>query len=129
MSEGISAVSTGGAPAAIGPYSQAVSAGGWLFVSGQIGLDPATGTLVAGGVREQTRQVLKNLEAILRAAGLSLRDVAKTTVYLKDLAAFPEMNEAYAAAFPAPAPARATVEVSGLPKAALVEIEAVAVRA
>lgn len=114
------------APAAIGPYSQAIRAGGLVFVSGQIALDPATGALASGGVAEQTRRCLENLGAILEEAGLSFRDVAKTTVFLTDLSAFAEMNAVYAEFFPQPAPARATVEVSALPKGALVEIEAVA---
>ncbi|MFH1723391.1 MAG: RidA family protein [Elusimicrobiota bacterium] len=120
------AIRTEEAPAAIGPYSQAVRAGGWVFVSGQIPLEPATGEMVEGGVREQTRRVLDNLAGVLKACGLDFRDVVKTTVYLKDLSQFGEMNAVYAEAFPTPAPARAAVEVSALPKGALIEIEAVA---
>jgi 2-iminobutanoate/2-iminopropanoate deaminase len=119
-------VSSADAPAAIGPYSQAVKAGGFLFLSGQVPLDPKTGILAAGGVAEQTRRVLDNLAAVLSAGGLSLADVVKTTVYMTDLGAFGDMNKVYAEAFPAPAPARATVQVSALPKGAQVEIEAVA---
>ncbi len=114
------------APAAIGPYSQAVRVGELVFLSGQIGLDPATGSMVEGGVPEQTRQVLRNLEAVLKAAGLGMADVVKTTVYLKEMSAFVRMNEVYAEAFPYPAPARAAIEVGALPKDALVEIDAIA---
>lgn len=121
------AVESADAPKAIGPYSQAVEAGGLVFVSGQIGMD-ASGALVAGGIAEQTEQCLKNVAAILKAAGLGLSDVAKTTVYMTDLSQFSAMNEAYAKHFQPPYPARATVQVSALPKGALVEIEAVASR-
>lgn len=117
---------TESAPAAIGPYSQAVRAGGYLFCSGQIPLDPATGKLVAGGIAEQTERVLRNLEQVLAAGGATLRSVVKTTVYLTDLSDFPEMNAVYGTFFPADPPARATVEVSKLPAGARVEIEAVA---
>ncbi|MFH2203603.1 MAG: Rid family detoxifying hydrolase [Elusimicrobiota bacterium] len=119
-------IETQDAPAAIGPYSQAVRAGGWIFLSGQLPLAPETGQMVDGGVPEQTRQVLRNIEAVLRAAGAGMGDVVKTTVYMRDLGEFARMNEVYASAFPAPAPARAAVEVSALPKDALVEIDAVA---
>lgn len=119
-------VSSPDAPAAIGPYSQAVKAGGFLYLSGQVPLDPKTGLLAAGGVAEQTRRVLDNLSAVLAAAGLGLPDVVKTTVFMTDLGAFGDMNKVYAEAFPAQAPARATVQVSALPKGAQVEIEAVA---
>ena len=114
------------APKAIGPYSQAVRAGDWIFLSGQIGLDPESGLLVEGGLCEETRRALKNLEGVLRAAGMDLGNVVKTTVYMTDLSKFNEMNEIYAQSFPAPSPARAAVEVRGLPKGALVEIDAVA---
>lgn len=114
------------APAAIGPYSQAVKAGDFLYLSGQVPLDPKTGALVEGGVAAQTRRVLDNLAAVLAAGGLGFADVVKTTVYMTDLGKFAEMNEVYAQAFGAPAPARATVQVSALPKGAQVEIEAVA---
>ncbi|HVE12728.1 MAG TPA: RidA family protein [Elusimicrobiota bacterium] len=123
-----SPLSTDKAPAAIGPYSQAVESGGLVFVSGQIPLDPATGALVPGGIREQTRRALANLGAILAAAGLGPADVLKTTVYLTDLSLWPAMNEEYAAFFPAPHPARAAVGVGALPKGSLVEIEAVAAK-
>jgi len=122
------AIATRKAPEAIGPYSQAVAADPWVFLSGQIGLDPATGALAAGGVREQADQALKNLGAVLEAAGVGFEHVVKTTVYLLDLSKFSEMNEVYGRYFGAPAPARATVQVSGLPRGALVQIEAVAVR-
>ncbi|MBI3297709.1 MAG: RidA family protein [Elusimicrobia bacterium] len=114
------------APAAIGPYSQAIRAGGFVYLSGQVPLDPLTGALVPGGVPEQTQRVLDNLSAVLQAAGLSLSRVVKTTVYMTDLGKFAEMNAVYAKAFRDPAPARATVQVSALPKGAQVEIEAVA---
>lgn len=121
-------ISTPAAPAAIGPYSQAIQAGDFLFVSGQIPLDPAGGSLVEGDVRAQTRRVLENLGAILAAAHASFAQVVKTTVYLADMADFPVMNEVYAGFFPAgsPAPARATVQVSRLPRDVRVEIDAVA---
>ncbi len=119
------AVSTASAPAAIGPYSQAVRAGDFLFVSGQIPLDPATGAVVAGDASAQTRRVLENLGEILKAAGASFAGVVKTTVYLADLNDFAAMNQAYADFFGSPAPARATVQVSRLPRDVRVEIEAV----
>ena len=119
-------IATGYAPAAIGPYSQAVQAGNMLFVSGQIPIDPATGGIVEGGVAEQAAQVLNNIEAILVAAGTEMAKVVKTTVYLKDLADFAAMNEVYGRRFSKPYPARATVEVARLPKDVLVEIDAVA---
>lgn len=121
-------ISTPNAPTAIGPYSQAVEAGGQVFVCGQIPLDPATGALVAGGVAMQAEQALLNLRAVLAAAGLSLGDVVKTTVFLKNLGDFATVNEVYARHFSADCPARSCVEVSRLPKEALVEIEAIAVR-
>lgn len=114
------------APKAIGPYSQAIRVGEFVFCSGQIGLDPATGRLVDGGVAAETRQVLTNLSAVLEAAGSSLAQVVKTTVYLKNLDDFITMNEVYAAFFPTNPPARATIEVAHLPRRALVEIEAIA---
>ena len=119
-------VSTPFAPQAIGPYSQAVKAGPWLFVSGQIPLDPGTSVLVEGGIGEQTRRVLQNLGAILQAAGGTLDDVIRTTVFLTNLDEFSQMNAVYAEFFTSPAPARATVQVARLPKEALVEIDAVA---
>jgi 2-iminobutanoate/2-iminopropanoate deaminase len=120
------AVTTPRAPAAIGPYSQAVHAGTLLFVSGQVPLDPATGTLVPGGIEEQTRQVLRNLQAILEAAGTSFDAVARTTVYLTDLSDFAAMNAVYATFVREPFPARATVQVARLPKDARVEIDMIA---
>jgi len=119
-------VSTPSAPKAIGPYSQAIRAGNLLFVSGQIPLDPVTGALVGGDIAAQTRRVLENLAAILEAAGSSFKQVAKTTVFLQDMNEFAAMNGVYAEFFPAPAPARATVQVARLPKDVKVEIELVA---
>jgi 2-iminobutanoate/2-iminopropanoate deaminase len=119
-------VGTAGAPAAIGPYSQAIRAGDFLFCSGQIPLDPSTGKMVEGGIEVQTERVLRNLEAVLSAGGGSLASVVKTTVYLADLGDFPAMNAIYGKFFPQDPPARATVEVSKLPAGARVEIDAVA---
>ena len=119
-------VRTENAPAAIGPYSQAVVSGGFLFCSGQIPLDPATGKMVEGGIEEQTERVLRNLAAVLESGGGSLRSVVKTTVYLVDLSDFRGMNEVYGRFFPENPPARATVEVAKIPAGALVEIDAVA---
>jgi len=119
-------ISTGGAPKAIGPYSQAVTHNGIAYLSGQIPLDPTTGQIVEGGVGEQTTRVLENLKAVLEAAGGSLESVLKTTVYLKDMNDFPQMNEVYGRYFPVAAPARATVEVARLPKDVRVEIDAIA---
>jgi 2-iminobutanoate/2-iminopropanoate deaminase len=120
------AISTPSAPAAIGPYSQAIRAGALLFLSGQIPLDPATGNLVEGGVEAQTRQVFKNIEAILKAGGTSFDGVVSATVYLADMNDFGKMNEIYATYFSSPAPARATVQVARLPKDCLVEIQVIA---
>lgn len=120
------ATSTSQAPAAIGPYSQAIRAGDFLFVSGQIPLDPATGALVAGDVAAQTHRVLRNLGAILTAAGTSFDHVVKTTVYLADMSEFGAMNEVYASYFPAPAPARATIQAARLPRDVRVEIDLIA---
>lgn len=120
------AITTTAAPQAIGPYSQAVRAGNWVFLSGQIGLDPVTGTLVSGGVVAEAQQVLANLRAVLAAAGGSLSNVVRTTIYLLDLGDFTRVNEVYAAAFNAPFPARATVGVAALPRAARIEIDAIA---
>jgi 2-iminobutanoate/2-iminopropanoate deaminase len=120
------AISTPKAPAAIGPYSQAIKAGTLLFLSGQIPLDPATGQMVSGGIEPQTRQVFANIGAILEAAGLSFDHVVSATVYVADLNDFGKVNEIYATYFSAPAPARATVQVARLPKDALVEIQAIA---
>ena len=119
-------ISTPRAPAAIGPYSQAARSGNLLFLSGQIPLDPATGQLVEGDISLQTERVLKNLAAILEAAGSGLNKVLKTTVYLKDLAEFGRMNEVYGKFFGEKPPARATVEVARLPRDAAVEIDLVA---
>ena len=125
-----SAISTPKAPAAIGPYSQAVRIGGLLFSSGQVALDPATGVIVAGGIQEQTTRVLENLKAVVEAAGSDLAQVVKTVVFLKSMGDFAAMNEVYGrylAAEGVVAPARSTVEVARLPKDALVEIEVIAV--
>jgi 2-iminobutanoate/2-iminopropanoate deaminase len=119
-------IQTTNAPAAIGPYSQAVRAGDLLFVSGQIPLDPKTGELVKGGISEETKKVLDNLKAIIEAAGGSLGDVVKTTIFLKDMGSFAAVNEVYGTYFPQPFPARATVEVARLPRDVNVEIEAIA---
>lgn len=119
-------VNTEKAPAAIGPYSQAVRCGDFVFTSGQIPIDPATGELVAGGIREQTEQVIKNLEAVLEAAGSSLQNVIKTTVFIKDMNDFSQINEVYSGFFAGSLPARSTVEVARLPKDVQVEIEAMA---
>jgi 2-iminobutanoate/2-iminopropanoate deaminase len=119
-------IATEGAPKAIGPYSQAVTAGGFLFASGQIPLDPATGELVPGGVEASTERVFDNLEAVLRESGLTFADVVKTTVYLTRAEDFPAMNGVYARRFGEHRPARSTVTVAALPKGALLEIEIVA---
>ena len=122
-------ISTTAAPAAIGPYSQAVRAGGMLYCSGQLGLDPASGELVAGGVEAEARRVLDNLQAVLAAAGGGLDDVVRTTIYLVDLADFARVNAIYGEYFTAPHPSRATVGVAALPKGGRIEIDAVAVAA
>ncbi len=119
-------IDTDAAPGALGPYSQAVSCDGWVFASGQIAIDPATESLIDGDVSAQTDRVLRNLAAVLDAAGASLRTVVKTTVFLSDMANFSAMNEVYARHFGDHRPARATVAVAGLPKGVDVEIEAVA---
>ena len=122
-------ISTDKAPAAIGPYSQAIDSGaGLVFLSGQIPIDPATGSFAEGGIKEQTRQSLLNAQAILQAAGLSLSNVVKTTVFLADMGDFAAMNEVYAQFFTEPFPARSAFAVKSLPKGALVEIECVAAR-
>jgi 2-iminobutanoate/2-iminopropanoate deaminase len=121
------AVATDAAPKAIGPYSQAIRAGSLLFLAGQIPLDPATGTLVAGDVAAQTHRVMQNLKAVLEAGGGSLDAVVKTTIYLADLGDFKTVNEVYGSYFTPPSPARATVQVARLPLDARVEIDAVAV--
>ena len=115
-----------GAPKAIGPYSVAIRTDGLVFASGTIGVDPATGEFVAGGVEEQTRQALKNLGEVLKAGDSSLEQVVKTTVFLQKMSEFTLMNAVYAEFFPREAPARSTVEVAALPKGAAVEIEAIA---
>lgn len=120
-------VQTESAPAAIGPYSQAIKVDGLVFVSGQIPIDPTTGQFVPGGIQEQTEQVIKNLSTILAAAGSSLEQVVKTTVFLADMKDFSLMNEVYGKFFTEVAPARATVAAAGLPRDARVEIEAIAV--
>ncbi|MDI2019764.1 Rid family detoxifying hydrolase [Paenarthrobacter nicotinovorans] len=121
------AIATSAAPAAIGPYSQAVAHGNLLFVSGQLPIDPATDEIVEGGIAEQTSRVLDNIEAILSSEGLSFRDVVKTTVLLMDLGEFPVVNAIYAKRFTdGVLPARATFQVAGLPKNSLIEIEAIA---
>ncbi|HRI02926.1 MAG TPA: RidA family protein [Pyrinomonadaceae bacterium] len=120
-------VSTDNAPGAIGPYSQAIKAGGMVFCSGQIPIDPATGNFVSDVVSEQTEQVLKNLSEVLKAAGTSLDDVVKTTVFLADMNDFAEMNEVYSQFFSDNKPARATVQAARLPRDAKVEIDCIAV--
>jgi 2-iminobutanoate/2-iminopropanoate deaminase len=119
-------VQTDNAPKAIGPYSQAIKANGFVFASGQIPLDPATMQIVEGGIREQTERVMNNLEAVLQAAGSSLEGVVKTTVFLKDLTDFAEMNEVYGGFFKQTPPARSTVEVARLPRDVRVEIDVIA---
>lgn len=114
------------APAAIGPYSQGIKAGDFIFVSGQIPIDPATGSIIQGGIEEQTEQVLKNLREILAVSGLTLADIVKTTLYLKDLSDFERINNVYKRYFVETPPARSTVEVSGLPKDVQIEIDAIA---
>jgi 2-iminobutanoate/2-iminopropanoate deaminase len=118
--------STNQAPAAIGPYSQAVRIDNLVYTSGQLGLDPVTGNFVNGGIKEQTRKVLENIQAVLEAAGTEMSKVVKTTVFLKDMNDFAEMNKVYETFFPSAPPARSAVEVGRLPKDALVEIEAIA---
>jgi 2-iminobutanoate/2-iminopropanoate deaminase len=119
-------ISTKKAPAAIGPYSQAIQVGNLVYTSGQIPIDPATGAFAEGGIREQTRQSLTNVKAILEEAGLSMGNVVKTTVFMADMNDFAEMNSVYAEFFAEPYPARSAVAVKTLPKGALVEIEVVA---
>jgi 2-iminobutanoate/2-iminopropanoate deaminase len=121
------AISTGGAPAAIGPYSQAIRSGDMVFCSGQLGLDPATGDLV-DGVEAQTERALRNLQVVLDAAGLTFDDVVKTTIFLADIGDFAAVNAVYGRFMPDPPPARSTVQVAALPKAGRVEIEAIARR-
>lgn len=120
-------IATDKAPAAIGPYSQAVQAGGLVFCSGQIPLDPVTGELVSGDIRIETKRVMENLQGVLEAAGCTFKHVVRTTIYLVDMADFPAVNEVYGGYFAAEKPARATVAVQALPKGVRVEIDAVAV--
>lgn len=122
------AVSTSGAPSAIGPYSQGIVSGDLVFCSGQLGLDPATGDLVEGGVEAQTERALRNLTSVLDAAGASMADVVKTTIFLADIGDFAAVNAVYARHMPDPAPARSTFAVGALPKGGLIEIEAIARR-
>ena len=119
-------INTSKAPAAIGPYSQAIRVGNLIYTSGQIPIDPATGSFVEGGIKEQTRQSLSNVKAILEEAGISMSNVVKTTVFLADMNDFADMNAVYAEFFEEPYPARSAVAVKTLPKGALVEIEVVA---
>lgn len=128
MGQELRVTATDDAPKALGPYSQAIVAGDLVFCAGQIALDPKTGELASGDIREQTRRVLDNLAAVLAAAGSGLDRVTKTTVFLTDLAEFAAMNEAYAERFGGHRPARSTVPVAGLPRGARVEIECIAVR-
>ena len=122
----LSAVSTESAPQALGPYSQAIRAGQFLFVAGQVPIDPATGNLVSGDIGAQTRRVFENLGAILEAGGASFQQVVRTTVYLADLAEFSAMNEVYATFFKPPQPARSTIEASRLPRDARIEVDVIA---
>ena len=122
------AIQTNNAPAAIGPYSQAIEVNGFIFASGQIPIDPATGEFVKGGIKEQTRQSLLNAKSILIAAGTDLNHVVKTTVFLSDMANFTAMNEVYSTFFEQPFPARSAVSVKDLPKGALVEVEVLAAK-
>ena len=120
-------IQTEKAPKAIGPYSQAIQAGNFLFLSGQIPLDPKTGELVKGDIRKQTQQVLENIKGILESQGLGMENVVKVTIFLKDIANFNQVNEVYATYFPSSPPARSTVEVAKLPRDADIEIEALAI--
>lgn len=122
------AINTNNAPAAIGPYSQAIEANGMVFASGQLPIDPATGNFAEGGIKEQTRQALNNAREILRSAGLDLSNVVKTSVMLADIKYFGEMNEVYAEFFNEPFPARSAFAVKDLPKGALVEVECIAAK-
>jgi 2-iminobutanoate/2-iminopropanoate deaminase len=121
-------ISTSKAPAAVGPYSQAIEANGFVFISGQIPLDPQTGKMVEGGIKEQTHQVLKNIKAILDSAELNFNHVIKSTVFLSDMSDFAAMNEVYAEYYTSDQPARAAFAVKGLPLGALVEIESIAIK-
>jgi 2-iminobutanoate/2-iminopropanoate deaminase len=121
-------INTSGAPAAIGPYSQAIEKQGWVFCSGQIGLDPKSGALVAGGIEAETRRALENLRAVLAEAGLGFHDIVKTTIFLADLGDFDLVNRIYGEHLSAPYPARSTVQAAALPRKARVEIEAIALK-
>lgn len=121
-------ISTNNAPAAIGPYSQAVEANGMLFLSGMLPIDPSTGNIVEGGVKEQTTQIFNNIEAVLKAADVTMDHIVKTTVFLDDMSLFGEMNEVYGSRFRGTFPARSAFAVKALPKNALVEIEVIAVQ-
>ncbi len=120
-------IQTQKAPKAIGPYSQAIQAGGFLFLSGQIPLDPGSGELVQGDIRQQTQRVLENLKGVLESQSLTMADVVKVTIFLKDMGNFSQVNDVYGSYFPASPPARSTVEVARLPREAGIEIEAVAI--
>ena len=121
-------IQTSGAPAAIGPYSQAIETQGWVFCSGQIGLDPKSGALVAGGIEVETRRALENLREVLAEAGLGFHDIIKTTIFLADLGDFDVVNRIYGEHLSAPYPARSTVQAAALPRKARVEIEAIAMK-
>ncbi len=121
-------ISTDNAPAAIGPYSQAIEANGMLFLSGMLPIDPSNGNIVSGGVKEQTTQIFRNIEAVLTAAGVTMDNIVKTTVFLDDMSLFAEMNEVYGSCFTGTFPARSAFAVKALPKNALVEIEVIAVK-
>jgi 2-iminobutanoate/2-iminopropanoate deaminase len=122
------AIQTSSAPGAVGPYSQAIDTGALVFLSGQVGLDPATGTIVEGGIEAQAERVMRNLSAVLDAAGLTFDDVAKTTCFLADIADFEAFNKVYARFVSDPPPARSTFAVAALPRGGLIEVEAIAVR-
>lgn len=119
-------IATANAPAAIGPYSQAISVDGWLFVSGQIPIEPISNKIIDGDIAVQTGQVLNNIKAVVEASGGTMQNIVKTTIYLKDMADFPKVNEVYKQYFPKDPPARATVQVSRLPKDVSIEIDAIA---
>jgi 2-iminobutanoate/2-iminopropanoate deaminase len=127
MEMGKRVIQTEKAPKAIGPYSQAIQAGNFLFLSGQIPLDPKTGELVKGDIRQQTQQVLENIKGVLESQKLGMEDVVKVTIFLKDIGNFNQVNEVYATYFPSSPPARSTVEVAKLPRDADIEIEAIAI--
>lgn len=119
-------IQTSTAPQAIGPYSQAVKSNGFVFVSGQLPIDPATGELISGAIEEETKRVMENIKAILTAAGVGMGNIVKTTIFLTDLGNFAKVNEVYGSYFPSEPPARATIQVAALPKGVRVEIEAIA---